>query len=292
MKHRIAAVLTVFLALALSATAAASAGDAAPTGSSTSATPTVDTKDPVALMTASQKAFLYVEKDMKVRIDMQLIDKSGKQREKVMTMLRCNVANSDDQKYFIYFQKPGDIRGMTFMVWKHPGKEDERWLYISSIDMVKRIAANDSRSSFVGSDFTYEDVSGRDIAADTHKLLKEEKLGDRDCYVVESTPKSAVEYARKLTWIDAQNFLPLKEEYYNAQNELFRVFTADKVEELPVGASDPARKVPTITHRTMKNLKTGHSTEITFSEVSYDNGLKEEDFNERHLRTPPHEWTN
>jgi hypothetical protein len=222
---------------------------------------------------------------------MVLFDKDGKTRNRVMTMLRRNADQGDDQKYFIYFHEPGDVRGMTFMVFKYLNKEDDRWLFIPAVDLVKHIAASDSRSSFVGSDFTYEDVSGRDIDADTHTLVRSEKLGDRDCYVVQSIPKTSVEYTKKLVWIDKQNKLPLKEEYYDAQNELYRTFSADKVEDVAVGEGADKKMVPTITKRSMKNLKNGHHTEVTFDTIAYNLGLKDEDFSERRLRQPPKEWT-
>jgi outer membrane lipoprotein-sorting protein len=205
-------------------------------------------------------------------------------------MLRWNDPKSRDQKYFLYFREPADVQGMTFMVWKYPAKESDRWIYVPAIDLVRRIAARDARSSFVGSDFTYEDVSGRNIAADTHGLLREEKLGDRDCYVVESVPKEPIDYVKRISWIDKATFLPLKEEYYDVQNQLARMFTADKIEDIVATEGRERKSYPTVTKRTMKNLKTGHRTEVTFTSVSYNVGLQDNIFTERYLRNPPERW--
>jgi hypothetical protein len=179
---------------------------------------------------------------------------------------------------------------MTFMIWKYPTKEDERWIFVPAVDLIRRIAADDKRSSFVGSDFTYEDVSGRDVASDNHSLLRSEKLEGQDCFVIESIPKEPTEYTKRLSWIDKKTFLPLKEEYYDAQNELFRVFTADKTEDIKVGEGTSENVFPTVTRRTMKNLKTGHRTEVIYKSVSYNLGLKDKDFSERHMRRPPRSW--
>jgi len=179
---------------------------------------------------------------------------------------------------------------MTFMVYKYPARNSDRWLYIPALDMIRQIAATDARSSFVGSDFTYEDVSGRNLTADTHRLLREEKLGDRDCYVIESVPNEPIDYIRRISWIDKNNYLPLKEEYYDVQNEVYRLFTADKIEEVLVtGKGQEQIKIPTITRRTMKNLKSGHRTEVAFITVDYNLGLKDDIFTERYLRNPPNE---
>lgn len=238
----------------------------------------------------SQLAFYYQGDDMKARIDMELIDKDGGKRRRAMTMLRKNEAEGGNQKYFIYFHEPGDVRRMTFMVWKYPKKEDDRWIFIPAVDMIRRIAADDKRSSFVGSDFTYEDVSGRDVLADTHSILREEKLGKRECYVIQSIPKMAGDYTKRLSWIDKENSLPLREEYYDAQDQPFRVFAADKIEDISVGAGKEKRTFSTVTKRTMKNVKTGHRTEVTYISVSYNIGLKDKDFSERRMRRPPSSW--
>jgi outer membrane lipoprotein-sorting protein len=200
-------------------------------------------------------------------------------------MLRKNVSDGRQQKYFLYFHEPGDVRRTAFLVWKFPDKDDDRWIFIPAVNMIRRIAARDSRSSFVGSDFSYEDVSGRDVAADTHTVLRDETLGSAACYVVQSTPKSTADFSKKLAWIDKNSFLPLKEEYYDAQNQLARVFTADRIE--PVKGKSA---YPTITKRTMKNVQTGHRTEVVFESVAYDVAIEADAFTERALQQPPQKW--
>ncbi len=229
----------------------------------------------------SQAAFLEAGKDFQARVKMTLITREGQKRLRDMTMLRKNGA-AGEQKYFIYFHGPADVAGTTFMVYKYRTRDDDRWLFIPAINLVNRIAARDSRSSFVGSDFTYEDVSGRDLEADTHRLLREEEVDGRAAQVVESVPKGAAEYARKLAWIDRSTFLPLKEEYYDVQGALYKVFTADEITEV--------QGFPTAVKRTMANVKTGHKTEVVFERVRYNVGIGEDLFSERYLRQPPKRW--
>src|SRR4030065_21891 len=123
-----------------------------------------------------QKAFFYPGQDMKALVFMRLIESGGKERARELTMLRKNMDNSQDQKYFIYFLRPADVQGLTFLVYKYPQKDDDRWLFMPALDLVKRIAANDKRSSFVGSDFTYEDISGRDLSEDDLFFEKEHRM--------------------------------------------------------------------------------------------------------------------
>lgn len=236
------------------------------------------------IMKKSQAAFLYQGKDFKARVMMRLISKGGTERIRELTMLRKNYGDvGGDQKFFMYFFQPADVKDMTFMVYKYPAKDDDRWLFVPAINMVRRIAAQDKRSSFVGSDFTYEDVSGRDIEDDTHTIIKEEKVDGKDCYVIKSTPKAAdVDYSYKISWIDKTDYLPLKEEYYDRKGELYKVFTADEIKNV--------KGFPTVTERTMKNLQSGHRTEVTFTKVDYNIGIEDSLFSERFLKQPPKKW--
>ena len=237
------------------------------------------------IMTKAHLAMYYPGDDMRTRVTMRLVSRDGKERIRELTMTRRDLQEGGEQRYFIYFHRPPDVRDLTFLVWKYPGKDDDRWLYIPALKLVKRIAANDKRSSFAGSDFSYEDVSGREPEEDTHKLAREEKVGDRSAYVVESVPKDtgSVDFSRKLSWIDRATWLPLKEEYYDRRGELSRVFTAEELKEV--------QGFWTIVKRIVKNVQTGHRTEAIFGDVRYNQKLSPDLFSERSLRAPAAELT-
>ncbi len=238
----------------------------------------------VEVMKKSQAAFLYPGKDFKARVVMKLINKDGQERVREMTMLRKNVGEpGGEQKYFMYFFQPADVKEMTFMTFKYPARDDDRWMFIPAVNMVRRIAAQDKRSSFVGSDFTYEDVSGRDIEDDNHAIEREEKVSNRDCYVVKSTPKNGdADFGYKLTWVDKASFLPLREDQYDRKGVRYKLFTADEVADV--------KGFSTMVKRTMKNLQSGHRTEVVYVKADYDLGIEDNLFSERFLRQPPRKW--
>lgn len=237
--------------------------------------------DATEIIQKSQAAFFEAGKDFQARVKMTLTTREGQQRLRELTMLRKNYP-AGEQKYFIYFHSPADVAGTTFMVYKYPNRDDDRWLFIPAINLVNRIAARDSRSSFVGSDFTYEDVSGRELTADRHTFLKEDELNGHKVYMIESTPQTPAEYARKVGWIDQVTFLPLKEEYYDIQGTLYKVFSADEIKEI--------QGIPTVMKRTMANVKSGHKTEVVFDRIQYNVGIGDDLFSERYLRRPPEKW--
>ena len=234
------------------------------------------------IIAKSRLAFYYAGDDMKAKVLMELINKEGQKRIRELTMLKKDYQEGGDQKYFMYFYKPADVKGTTFMVYKYPDRDDDRWLFIPAINLVKRIAVNDKYSSFVGSDFTYEDISGRKPDDDSHSLLRKETLNGKTCYVIESIPKGYSEYTKRISWIDDTNFLPLKEEFHDKQNELYRQFEAFEIKDI--------NNIPTEIKRVMNNTKTGHRTEVTFQSTEYNLRIGDDIFSERYLRRPPAEW--
>ena len=240
---------------------------------------------PEEIVQKSQAVFFYPGKDFKARVMMKLISPGGQERVREMTMLRLNTGEAGgEQKYFMYFFQPAEVKNMTFMVFKYPAKDDDRWLFVPAINMVRRIAMQDKQASFVGSGFTYEDVSGRDLADDTHELVREETLNGKACFVIKSTPKKAdsAGYGHKLAWIDKTTWLPMKEEYYDRTGRTVRLFSADEVQMV--------KGFPTITKRTMKNSQSGYRTEVSYASQDYNVGLEDSLFSERFLRQPPKKW--
>jgi hypothetical protein len=235
------------------------------------------------IMRRSELVQFYSGNDMRAKVTMRLLSKDGGERVRELIMTRRNLKAGGDQKYFILFQQPADVRDVTFLVWKYPQRDSDRWLYIPAIKLVKRIAANDKRSSFVGSDFSYEDVSGRAAEEDNHTLLREDNYEGKEVVVIKSVPKDekSADFGYKVSWIDKGNFVLWKEEYYDKRGALFKLFTADEVKTI--------REFPTTIRRTMKNVQTGHWTEVTYGDVKYNLGLADGLFSERSLRNPPRE---
>lgn len=222
----------------------------------------------------------YQGDDGKARVSMTITDAQGRTREREFTILRRNMDDeAKEQGFYVYFHRPADVRGMVFMVWKHVGAADDRWLYLPALDVVKRIAASDERTSFVGSHFFYEDVSGRGTEEDEHELLETTDL----YYVLKNTPKNPdrVEFDSFTMWIHKPTFIPIKVEY-EAGGEVYRIVEALQVEDI--------QGYKTVTKSRMKDLKSGGETVLEYSTVEYDVGLPEDVFTERYLRRAPRQY--
>ncbi len=227
---------------------------------------------------ANQVAY-YQGEDGKAKVNMQIIDSQGRKRFRQFIILRKDGDNGE-QKFYVYFLRPADVNRMVFMVWKHLNKDDDRWLYLPALDLVKRIAASDKRTSFVGSHFFYEDVSGRNINADKHELVKTIK----NFYVLKNIPKDSetVEFSYYITWIYKKNFITVKVEYFDKNNEKYREYTALKVQNI--------QGYPTVVKSQMLDKKIGGKTLLYYTHVKYNIGLPEVIFTERYLRKAPRKF--
>lgn len=236
--------------------------------------------DVQAIVERANLAAYYAGDDGRARVRMTITDAQGRERIRQFIILRRDIDDGGDQDYALLFERPADVRNTVFIVHKHVGKNDDRWLYLPDLDLVKRIAAGDERTSFVGSHFVYEDVSGRGVEEDIHELVEATEA----FYVVKNTPvdAGAVEFSWWTVWIDKETFLPIKMEYVDEGGEVYRRIEALEVAEF--GGH------PTVTEMQVSDLRSGGATVSEFRNVEYDLGIPESVFTERTLRSPSRRW--
>jgi len=221
----------------------------------------------------------YQGTDGKAKVDMVIKDSQERERNRSFTILRRDIDDKNDkeQKLYVYFNRPADVNKTAFLVWKHLDKDDDRWIYLPALDLVKRIAASDKRTSFVGSHFFYEDVSGRNPSDDNHVLEEETD----NFYVIKSTPKNKdnVEFAYYKNWIHKTTFLPVKTSFFDNKGNEYRTYEALKVEKI--------NGFDTVTVSKMTDKNIGGDTTMTYRKVDYNLNTPEDIFSERYLRNAP-----
>ncbi len=235
-------------------------------------------EDVEQIISKANQAAYYAGKDGRADVRMTIHDGKGGIRERQFTVLRLNGRNGN-QKFYVYFRAPADVRKMAYLVWKKVDGDDDRWLWLPALNLKKRIAPGDKRTSFVGSDFLYEDISGRGPDEDIHQLISD----SGDSWQIKNIPKDpgSVEFSYYMVWIDKQTYLPLKAEYYDKTDSLYRRVSAEKITTIDGH--------PTVVTAIAEDLKTGSKTVNQFTRVKYDIGLKKRIFTERFLRRPPRE---
>jgi Outer membrane lipoprotein-sorting protein len=179
------------------------------------------------------------------------------------------------------FTYPNDIAGTSFLVWERPGAEDERFLYLPALGRVRRISGAERQESFVGSDFTYEDIGGRALDDYTYTLLDANATFAADgrsypTYLLESRAKDPdALYPRIVSHVRKDNFVVVDAEIFNRRTELEKRYRVQRLEQ--VEGIWTARAV------LMTNQLDRTRTELAITSVDYNVGLKEADFSRREL---------
>lgn len=234
----------------------------------------------------ANKVAYYEAQDGRAQIKMTITDDKNRIRIRQMIILRKDIPKTDalennaylgEQKLYVYFTHPADVNEMSFLVWKRVNADDDRWLYLPALDLARRIAATDKRTSFVGSDFYYEDISGRNIYEDNYELIEITE----NYYVIKNTPNvpSSVEFDHYMMHIHKDTFIPVQIDYFNAEGDIYRISKTLRVETI--------QGRPTVTKGSMEDLKTGGKTVMEINDVEYDIGLSDNIFSERYMRNPP-----
>ncbi len=155
-------------------------------------------------------------------MQMVLIDTSGNKSVREIESFVKEGKKGD--KSLIKFLKPLDVKGVKFLTHEKIGQNNHQWLYMPALKRVKRINSSNKSGSFMGSEFSYEDISSRDVSKYTYdKKLHEEKVGDVLAFRFERYPKDENSgYSKQIVWVDKDKFTTLKIDYYDRKKELLK----------------------------------------------------------------------
>jgi outer membrane lipoprotein-sorting protein len=222
-------------------------------------------------------------KDSKAELRMKLFDRRGRARERALSLLTLRRTGGD--RSLIRFTYPNDIRGTGFLVWEHPAGDDERFLYLPSLGRVRRIAGSEAQESFVGSDFSYEDIGGREFDDYTYTLADENAAWTgpggtaQPAYRLESKRKdSSVEFPRVVSLVLKDSFVVVQADVYNRRNEKQKVYSVKRLQQV--------QGIWTVLESAMSNDLDQTRTELAVDKIAYNTGLTEGAFSRRELETP------
>ena len=214
-------------------------------------------------------------------VTMSLTNSRKEKRVRKMTVRSRLRDNGVDSAVLTRFGQPADIKGTGFLQIENSAADDDIWVYLPALGKTRRLASNNKRDSFFGTDFSYGDILLPAVSKYEHKLLKQEKVDGADCHVVESRPRDTRTrddsgYSRKISWIDTQTFVERKVEYYDTRNALLKTQLTFDVKPEEAGRWMPMR-------RQMTNHQTGHQTLYQFDRFTVRKDLKDADFVVRRL---------
>jgi len=212
------------------------------------------------------------------RSRMVITAKNGTTSERVIDQYSKDGPNG--ARTVIVFQSPANVAGTRFLTMDTAAGGSDQWIFLPSLGRVRRIAASESGGSFMGTDFSYDDISSmdRELSLDAHTLLREETLNGKSCYVVQSVPKdNSYQYSKTITWIDKTGFLIYKSEMYNRRGEMVKVMEMSEFKDVQGRLTPMQTKISTV--------GAGTSTTIYMEIIKYDDPIPEGVFTTAYIET-------
>jgi len=208
--------------------------------------------------------------------EMILINASGQQSRREIEMKTLEGENGD--KTISTFLTPADVKGTKTLTHEHVERDDDQWLYLPALKRVKRIASSNKSGSFMGSEFSYEDIGNQNYRKFTYdEKVEEVELNGVKCYKGTRIPKDENSgYTKQVSWVAMESFLLQQVDYYDRKNELLkRAIFSDykKIEGIwRVGKIE------------MRNYQNDKSTLLIWKEEKIKAGLTAREFNQRVLK--------
>ncbi len=210
------------------------------------------------------------------KTEMTLINANGQKSVRDMIMKTLEGENGD--KTISTFLSPADVKGTKVLGWEHIDKDDDQWLYLPALKRVKRIASRNKSGSFMGSEFSYEDIGNQNYQK--YRFDGEPKVvtyNNKECYVGTRIPKDKNSgYTKQVTWVDTKDFLIQKIEYYDRKGELLKTAVFSDYKKI-----DGIWRMGKID---MKNHQNDKETILIWKDDKIKAGLKSRDFDKRMLK--------
>jgi outer membrane lipoprotein-sorting protein len=213
-----------------------------------------------------------------IRARMIITAKDGSTTERQLDQYSKKGPNGN--RAMIVFQQPAGVRGTRYLTIENAGKNNDQWIFLPSLGKVRRIAASEGSASFMGTDFSYDDISSttRNADLDTHTFLREDTYNNHACYVIETVPKDkSFQYSKMIEWIDKDTKINYKLELFDKRNTQVKLVEILEVKEV--------QGILTAVKTKMTTLAPGTFTFYNVDIVKYNDPIPESVFTTAYLET-------
>jgi outer membrane lipoprotein-sorting protein len=184
---------------------------------------------------------------------------------------------ADGNRILTVILAPDDVKGVGLLIREQKDRPDEQWMYLPAIRRVRKLVAIDAQESFLGSDFTLADLGFVNLRDRKFSSLGEESVAGTPAYKVQEVLAGPhYYYSRIVSWVAKDTMLPLRRDYYDAANHLWKT---ELYQDTAV-----INGVPTVLRIRMEDHFQGTSTELRVSDVRYDATIPDELFDPQKLR--------
>lgn len=217
------------------------------------------------------------------KMKMILIDKGDNERVRELKMYGKD--KGEDKLKLMFFLSPADVKNTAFLTYDYEDSnaDDDQWLYLPELQKVKRIASSDKSSSFMGSDFTYSDMTSRNVSDYTYEIMKEPVINGEKTWQMMVTPKSQktideTGYTKSIVFVRQDNFVVIQALYYVKAGDRLKYMQVKGLEKI-----DGIWSITNMQMMTKKGKKLLHKTVLEFSDIKYNQNLDESLFTTRTL---------
>ncbi len=215
--------------------------------------------------------------DFSAKLTMVLRNRQGRESTRELRFKVLEVAGDGDKSLFV-FDQPRDVQGTALLIHAHIDDPDDQWIYLPALKRVRRISTSQRSGSFMGSEFSYEDLSAPEVEEFTYKYLRDEPCGELTCTVTEQFPvdeKSG--YSRKIVWQDTVEFRTWKMELFDRRDVHLKTLTFADYQQYD-------EQFWRAGEQTMVNHLTNASTVLRWNDYQFDLNLDDSEFTQSALR--------
>lgn len=216
--------------------------------------------------------------DSVASLEMLLKNAAG---ETAMRTLRIYTleGNDDGDKSIVRFDTPADVRGSALLTWSHGLEADDQWLYLPSLSRVKRISSKNKTGSFMGSEFSFEDLSSQVLEKYQYQYLGDQALDGVDCYVLNRVPLYRDSgYSKQISWLDKSTYNVLLTQYFDRGGKILKTLTFSDYRQYHGRFWRPHRME-------MVNNQNGKTTTLLWREYIFGNGLGQSMFTKNRIKS-------
>jgi len=214
---------------------------------------------------------------------MTIIDDKGRERVRKIASVTKLYDNGETEKRLIRFLSPADVKGTGLLTYDYEKRDDDMWLFMPALRKTRRIVSTEKAKNFMGSEFTYADITPPILDDFSYELLGEEGGEGTPCWKIEMVPVNddvADEngFSKRITFIAQQDFVIRRAVYYDLDGELHKELTVEEVKEV-----DPVNHKYRPMRMLMVNRQNGRQSILNVDEIQFNPAVEDEFFTTRYL---------
>ncbi len=210
--------------------------------------------------------------NLKSDVTMILEDKKGKTRKRFFKYTMLESEPLGDKRKFV-FERPRDIKGTAVLIHSKVVEDDAQWIFLPAFKRVKRISSTNKSTPFMGSEFSYEDLSSQELEKYENHYVRHDACDDKECDVIERVPNFPHSlYSKLVVYVDKKDNRYRKIIYFDKKGKKIKTQTLSDYKLYSDRYLLPNKMV-------MVNHKNGKKTTMLWEDIKLKTNIVKRHFN-------------